>query len=240
MAGIMLGNRTLLSYSTDLNNTYPTSIYTIIDNLAAFPEVKINSTTQTIETYDQEFTSIITGGLKISNISIVVNYVPTNTGHMFLSNAYAVNRSFQLKFSLYESQTSLRQNYIILNGRITAQKDDADINKVYGRTWTFTPDSIVRQGTIDDQFPLVLGNFGVGADGITVPHYESDGGNSFIKVPVTNTMNPGGVDLLGVGLVDGGGMSKAQMVVTESGTPRLYIKNTDSTVYDQVYSTAIT
>ncbi len=238
MAGIMLGNRTLLSYSTDLNNTYPTSIYTIIDNLAAFPEVKINSTTQTIETYDQEFTSIITGGLKISNISIVVNYVPTNTGHMFLSNAYAVNRSFQLKFSLYESQTSLRQNYIILNGRITAQKDDADINKVYGRTWTFTPDSIVRQGTIDDQFPLVLGNFGVGADGITVPHYESDGGNSFIKVPVTNTMNPGGVDLLGVGLVDGGGMSKAQMVVTESGTPRLYIKNTDSTVYDQVYSTA--
>jgi len=238
MAGIMLGNRTLLSYSTDLNNTYPTSIYTIIDNLAAFPEVKINSTTQTIETYDQEFTSIITGGLKISNISIVVNYVPTNTGHMFLSNAYAANRSFQLKFSLYESQTSLRQNYIILNGRITAQKDDADINKVYGRTWTFTPDSIVRQGTIDDQFPLVLGNFGVGADGITVPHYESDGGNSFIKVPVTNTMNPGGVDLLGVGLVDGGGMSKAQMVVTESGTPRLYIKNTDSTVYDQVYSTA--
>lgn len=238
MAGIMLGNRTLLSYSTDLNNTYPTSIYTNIDNLAAFPEVKINSTTQTIETYDQEFTSIITGGLKISNISIVVNYVPTNTGHMFLSNAYAVNRSFQLKFSLYESQTSLRQNYIILNGRITAQKDDADVNKVYGRTWTFTPDSIVRQGTIDDQFPLVLGNFGVGADGITVPHYESDGGNSFIKVPVTNTMNPGGVDLLGVGLVDGGGMSKAQMVVTESGTPRLYIKNTDSTVYDQVYSTA--
>lgn len=238
MAGIMLGNRTFLSYSTDLNNTYPTSIYTNIDNLAAFPEVKINSTTQTIETYDQEFTSIITGGLKISNISIVVNYVPTNTGHMFLSNAYAVNRSFQLKFSLYESQTSLRQNYIILNGRITAQKDDADVNKVYGRTWTFTPDSIVRQGTIDDQFPLVLGNFGVGADGITVPHYESDGGNSFIKVPVTNTMNPGGVDLLGVGLVDGGGMSKAQMVVTESGTPRLYIKNTDSTVYDQVYSTA--
>ncbi len=238
MAGIMLGNRTLLSYSTDLNNTYPTSIYTNIDNLAAFPEVKINSTTQTIETYDQEFTSIITGGLKISNISIVVNYVPTNTGHMFLSNAYAVNRSFQLKFSLYESQTSLRQNYIILNGRITAQKDDADVNKVYGRTWTFTPDSIVRQGTIDDQFPLVLGNFGVGADGITVPHYESDGGNSFIKVPVTNTMNPGGVDLLGVGLVDGGGMNKAQMVVTESGTPRLYIKNTDSTVYDQVYSTA--
>ncbi len=238
MAGIMLGNRTLLSYSTDLNNTYPTSIYTNIDNLAAFPEVKINTTTQTIETYDQEFTSIITGGLKISNISIVVNYVPTNTGHMFLSNAYAANRSFQLKFSLYESQTSLRQNYIILNGRITAQKDDADINKVYGRTWTFTPDSIVRQGTIDDQIPLVLGNFGVGADGITVPHYESDGGNSFIKVPATNTMNPGGVDLLGVGLVDGGGMSKAQMVVTESGTPRLYIKNTDSTVYDQVYSTA--
>jgi len=238
MAGIFLGNRTLLSYSTDINNYYPTAVYTIIDNLAAFPEVKINSTTQTIETYDQEFTSIITGGLKISNISIVVNYVPTNTGHMFLSNAYAVNRSFQLKFSLYESQTSLRQNYIILNGRITAQKDDADINKVYGRTWTFTPDSIVRQGTIDDQFPLVLGNFGVGADGITVPHYESDGGNSFIKVPVTNTMNPGGVDLLGVGLVDGGGMSKAQMVVTESGTPRLYIKNTDSTVYDQVYSTA--
>jgi len=238
MAGIMLGNRTLLSYSTDLNNTYPTSIYTNIDNLAAFPEVKINSTTQTIETYDQEFTSIITGGLKISNVSIVVNYEPTNTGHMFLSNAYAANRSFQLKFSLYESQTSLRQNYIILNGRITAQKDDADINKVYGRTWTFTPDSIVRQGTIDDQIPLVLGNFGVGADGITVPHYESDGGNSFIKVPATSTMNPGGVDLLGVGLVDGGGMSKAQMVVTESGTPRLYIKNTDSTVYDQVYSTA--
>lgn len=238
MAGIMLGNRTLLSYSTDVNNTQPTAQFINIDNLAAFPEVKINSTNQTIETYDQEYTSMISGGLKINNISIVVHYEPANIGHMFLSNAYSTNRVFQLKFSLYESATSFRQHYIILNGRITAWKDDADVNKVYGRTWTFTPDTIVRQGSIDEPPVLYTGNFGVGSDGTTVPHYESDAGNAFIKVSATRTDNPIGVDLLGVGLVDGGGISKAQIVLSESSTPRMYIKNTDSNVWDQVYSTA--
>ena len=239
MAGIMLGNRTLLSYCIDVNNTQPTAQFINIDNLASFPEVKINSTNQTIETYDQEYTSIISGGLKINNISIVVHYEPTNIGHMFLSNAYSTNRVFQLKFSLYESETSFRQHYIILNGRITAWKDDADVNKVYGRTWTFTPDAIVRQGSIDEPPVLYTGNFGVGSDGITVPHYEADPtGNAFIKVPATRTDNPIGVDLLGVGLVDGGGISKAQIVLSESSTPRMYIKNTDSNTWDQVYSTA--
>ena len=235
----MLGNRTLLSYSTDVNNTQPTAQFINIDNLAAFPEVKINSTNQTIETYDQEYTSIISGGLKINNINIVVHYESTNIGHMFLSNAYSTNRVFQLKFSLYESETSFRQHYIILNGRITAWKDDADVNKVYGRTWTFSPDAIVRQGSIDEPPVLYTGNFGVGSDGITVPHYEADPtGNAFIKVPATRTDNPIGVDLLGVGLVDGGGISKAQIVLSESSTPRMYIKNTDSNTWDQVYSTA--
>ncbi|UYM56783.1 pyocin knob domain-containing S74 family peptidase [Leclercia adecarboxylata] len=238
MAGIMLGNRTLLSYSSDVNNSQPTAQFINIDNLAAFPEVKINSTNQTIETYDQEYTSMISGGLKINNISIVVHYEPTNIGHMFLSNAYSTNRVFQLKFSLYESATSFRQHYIILNGRITAWKDDADVNKVYGRTWTFTPDTIVRQGSIDEPPVLYTGNFGVGSDGTTVPHYESDAGNAFIKVSATRTDNPIGVDLLGVGLVDGGGISKAQIVLSESSTPRMYIKNTDSNAWDQVYSTA--
>jgi len=240
MAGIMLGNRTLLSYSSDVNNSQPTAQFINIDNLAAFPEVKINSTNQTIETYDQEYTSMISGGLKINNISIVVHYEPTNIGHMFLSNAYSTNRVFQLKFSLYESATSFRQHYIILNGRITAWKDDADVNKVYGRAWTFTPDTIVRQGSIDEPPVLYTGNFGVGSDGLNIPQYDSEtpSGNAFIKVPATRTDNPIGVDLLGVGLVDGGGINKAQIVLSESSTPRMYIKNTDSNTWDQVYSTA--
>lgn len=239
MAGIMLGNRTLLSYSTDINNYYPTAVYTNIDNLGAFPEVKISSSNQTIETYDQEYLAVLRGDLKISNVSIVVHYDPSNVGHQFLNSAYSTNKVFQLKFSIYESPTSLRQHFIILNGKITAQKDDADINKVYGRTWTYTPTSIVNQGSIDEPAPLLIGNYGLGADGTTVPHYEADPtGNAFIKVGATRTDNPLGVDLLGVGMVDAGGTNKAQIVVSESATPRMYIRNTDSTGWDQVYSTA--
>jgi len=239
MAGIMLGNRTLLSYSTDINNYYPTAVYTNIDNLGAFPEVKISSSNQTIETYDQEYLAVLRGDLKISNISIVVHYDPSNVGHQFLNSAYSTNKVFQLKFSIYESPTSLRQHFIILNGKITAQKDDADINKVYGRTWTYTPTSVVNQGSIDEPAPLLIGNYGLGADGTTIPHYEADPtGNAFIKVGATRTDNPLGVDLLGVGMVDGGGTNKAQIVVSETATPRMYIRNTDSTGWDQVYSTA--
>ncbi len=239
MAGIFLGNRTLLSYSTDINNYYPTAVYTNIDNLGAFPEVKISSSNQTIETYDQEYLAVLRGDLKISNISIVVHYDPSNVGHQFLNSAYSTNKVFQLKFSIYESPTSLRQHFIILNGKITAQKDDADINKVYGRTWTYTPTSVVNQGSIDEPAPLLIGNYGLGADGTTVPHYEADPtGNAFIKVGATRTDNPLGVDLLGVGMVDAGGTNKAQIVVSETATPRMYIRNTDSTGWDQVYSTA--
>ncbi|WP_333850146.1 tail fiber domain-containing protein [Leclercia sp.] len=239
MAGIMLGNRTLLSYSTDINNYYPTAVYQNIDNLGAFPEVKISSSNQTIETYDQEYLAVLRGDLKISNISIVVHYDPSNVGHQFLNSAYSTNKVFQLKFSIYESPTSLRQNFIILNGKITAWKDDADINKVYGRTWTFSPASLVNQGSIDEPAPLLIGNYGIGANGTVVPHYEADPtGNAFIKVGATRTDNPLGVDLLGVGMVDAGGTNKAQIVVSESATPRMYIRNTDSTGWDQVYSTA--
>lgn len=75
MAGIMLGNRTLLSYSTDINNYYPTAVYQNIDNLGSFPEVKISSSNQTIETYDQEYLAVLRGDLKSATSALL--YITT-------------------------------------------------------------------------------------------------------------------------------------------------------------------
>jgi len=231
MSSIFHGGNTYIFYNSDANNNIPTAIgYKNIDELGAFPQVKVNSSTTQLETYNDEWVQVLSSNMTIDSVSIVVHYVADNPSHVFLDNAFANQTNFQIKVSLYESQSSLQQHYVILSGYVSAFNDSADQNEVYDRTYTFTAETVIARGTATDPSPLKVGDFGVGADGETTPQYESStpSGNSFIKVPATRTDNPLGVDLGGFAYVDNGGDQGVQFAVSETGPLNVFLKNTNN------------
>lgn len=240
MSSIFHGGNTYIFYNTDAGNNIPTAIgYKNIDELSAFPQVKINSSTTQLETYNDEWVQVLSGNMSIDSVSIVVHYVADNESHVFLDNAFTNQTNFQIKVSLYESQTSLEQHYVILSGYISAYDDNADHNAVYDRTYTFTAEDLIARGTATDPAPLKVGDFGVGADGETIPQYESStpSGNSFIKVPALRSDNPLGIDMGGFAYVDNGGDQTAQFIISETGPLNLFIKNTNN-IWTQLKTTA--
>ncbi|KEA51865.1 hypothetical protein DT73_13100 [Mangrovibacter sp. MFB070] len=229
MSGIFLGNRTKIFYNNDAFNTTVNSVgYVEIDNLAEFPTVTINSDNTSIETYQDEYTQIISGSMNINSVSIVVHYVPDNLSHQYLLDRFSDGEKFQIKISLYESDESLDQHYIILAGFCTAYSDSSDQNAVFDRSYTFTAEDVVSRGTTQDLPNLSWGDFGLGSNGLEVPHYESStpSGNSLIKVPALQEQNPLGVDMYGTAWVDG--TDTLKIVGNSLGTPHLYVQNSDT------------
>jgi len=231
MSSIFHGGNTYIFYNTDVDNVQPNSAdYKNIDQLGAFPQVKINSSNTTLETYNDEWVQVLSGNMTIDSVSIVVHYIADNDSHIYLANAFNDGNAFQIKIALYESSTSLEQHYIILNGMISSYQDSSDQNEVYDRTYTFVPTKIVSRGTATDPANLRIGDYGVGADGEVIPHVESSipSANSFIKVPALRSDNTVGVDMGGIAFTDNGGDKYAQIVATSEGQLNLYARNTDT------------
>lgn len=230
MPSVFHGGNTYIFYNEAADNTQPNNIaFKNIDQLGAFPQVKINSSNTSLETYNDEWTSVLSGNMTIDSVSIVVHYIADNESHQYLDEAYANGTNFQIKVSLYEYQDSLDQHYVMLSGYISGYQDSADQNAVYDRTYTFTAEDLVARGTATDPAILHVGDYGVGADGETTPHYEAlnPTGNSFIKVPALRDDNPINSDIGGIAFVDNGGDLTAQLAMPTSGNLGLYIKNSE-------------
>lgn len=231
MSSVFHGGNTYIFYNEAADNTQPNNLaYKNIDQLGAFPQVKINSSNTTIETYNEEYAAVLAGNLSIDSVSIVVHYIADNESHQYLDAAYTNGTNFQIKISLYESQGSLDQHYIILGGYITGFQDSADQNEVYDRTYTFTAEDLLGRGTATDPAQLRVGDYGIGSEGELTPQYEAlnPTGNSFIKVPALRDDNPLGTDMGGIAFVDNGGDLTAQLAMPTIGSLGLYIKNTDN------------
>jgi len=234
MSGIFIGNATKIFYNTDAGNNIPNApTYVNIDELAAFPEVKIQSSMSEYETYNDEYSVILASNKTIQSLNIVVNYVPDNVTHVFLDSMFNSKKKFQIKVSLYESLTSVIQYYAILSGYVSTATLSGDQNSVVKKSYVFTAEDVIARGTITDMADLKLGDYGVGANGVDIPQYESPtpSGNSFLKVPASQALNPTGTDLLGIANVDNGNTTK--LVMTESGTFSIYGKN-QSTSWTQI------
>ncbi|MDQ0629403.1 hypothetical protein QFZ44_001979 [Pantoea agglomerans] len=229
MSGIFIGNATKIFYNTDAGNNIPNApTYVNIDELAAFPEVKIQSSVNQYDTYNDEYVGIIAANKSIQSVNIVVNYIPDNVTHVFLDSMFTSQRKFQIKVSLYESLTSVIQHYAIISGYVSSATLSGDQNSVVKKTYVFTAEDVISRGTAKEMVNLKIGDYGVGSNGVDIPQFESStpSGNSFLKVPSSQALNPTGTDLLGIANVDNGNTTK--LVMTESGTFSLYGKNQSS------------
>lgn len=233
MTDIYTGLNFKLYVNSDTGNTSPQGAGNLLINeIAAFPVLKINSSTQSIETYDSEYETKLMAEQGIDPFSIVVNYIPGDESHQYLDQMAESGQEFQVVLNYRQSEGTI--DYAIVNGSITASMVNGDKDSVLTKTYTFTPEDVIaRSTTINALVAVFQGDYGIGSNGVDVPQYIADvpAGNSFIKVPANQDGNPVGADMLGVGLVDVN--SVCSLAISKSGALAIYAKNA-STAWSRI------
>lgn len=233
MTDIYTGINFKLYVNSDTGNTSPQGAGNLLINeIAAFPVLKINSSTQSIETYDSEYSTKLMAEQGIDPFSIVVNYIPDDESHQYLDQMAGSGQEFQVVLNYRQSEGTI--DYAIVNGSITASMVNGDKDSVLTKTYTFTPEDVIaRSTTINALVAVFQGDYGIGSNGVDVPQYIADvpTGNSFIKVPANQDGNPVGADMLGIGLVDVN--SVCSLAISKSGALAIYAKNA-STAWSRI------
>ncbi|CAM3953574.1 pyocin knob domain-containing S74 family peptidase [Pluralibacter gergoviae] len=237
MADIITGKGLTLQYNTDTGNRSPQGVGNItVNEVNTFPILTIHSETNTFDTYDSEYNSVLLSDKTVEPFQIVVNYLPDDSTHMFLDEMAESQGIFQciIQYELNSDNSTI--TYAIVNGYITSTELTGDKDTVVSKSYTFTPEDVIaRMSTSQAFLPLLQGDYGVGSNGVDIPQYEPDvpEGNGFIKVPSSQPGNPAGSDMLGIGLVDG--TSVAEFAITKTGTLSLFAKN-GSTAWTRIYT----
>lgn len=237
MADIFTGKGLTLQYNTDTGNRSPQGVGNItVNEVNTFPILTIHSETNTFDTYDSEYNSVLLSDKSVEPFQIVVNYLPDDSTHMYLDEMADSQGIFQciIQYELNMDESTI--TYAIVNGYITGTQLSGDKDSVVTKSYTFTPqDVIARMSTMAALLPIYQGDYGVGSNTTDVPQYSPlvPTGNSFIKVPSTQAGNPAGADMMGIGLVDG--TSVAEFAMTKTGTLSLYAKNA-TTAWTRIYT----
>ncbi|WP_145973649.1 pyocin knob domain-containing protein [Phytobacter massiliensis] len=237
MSNILTGNLFKLSYSEDPANNLPIGIGVIdFTNIAAMPTLQIDSQQLDYETYDSEYKTVLLSSMSIQPFDIVVNYVPDEASTVFLDSKAKSRNEFQVILNYEQNNNSV--SYAIVSGTITATSTAGSKDSVVQKTYTFTPyEEVVSLRSMATLNPLYEGNYGVGSNGVAVPQYEpvTPTGNSFIKVPASQSGNPASADMMGIGLIDGSTFSSIAM--TKTGTLNIYAKN-GSTAWTRILTSS--
>lgn len=228
MSNIFTGNKFKLFYNTDTGNRIPDNPTNVqVDELSAMPTLTIRSSVQTIETYDSDYVEKLLSEQDVSNIDIQVNYIATDVSHKFLDAAAESQETFQLilQYVLEDNQLS----YSTVNGSIAKTSLTGDKDSVVTKTYSFVPTQMIaRMALAEVSTPVVVGMYGLGANGDSVPQYQplTPDGNAFVKIPSSQAGNPASADMMGVGFVDG--TTYSSLAITKSGTLSLYAKNANT------------
>lgn len=237
MSDIITGQGLNLQYNTDTGNRSPQGVGNVtINEVNTFPVLTIKSESNTFETYNSEYKTVLLSDGAVDPFQIVVNYLPDDPTHQFLDTAAEDQTFFQMiiQYDLNMDESTI--TYAIVNGYITSTALNGDKDSVVTKSYTFQAEAVAaRMMTTMALLPIYQGDYGVGSNTTDVPQYAPTvpTGNSFIKVPSTQAGNPAGADMMGVGLVDG--TSVAEFAMTKTGTLSLYAKNA-TTAWTRIYT----
>ena len=237
MSDIITGQGLNLQYNTDTGNRSPQGVGNVtINEVNTFPVLTIKSESNTFETYNSEYKTVLLSDGAVEPFQIVVNYLPDDTTHQFLDTAAEDQTFFQMiiQYDLNMDESTI--TYAIVNGYITSTALSGDKDSVVTKSYTFHAEAVAaRMMTTAALLPVYQGDYGVGSNTTDVPQYAPTvpTGNSFIKVPSTQAGNPAGADMMGVGLVDG--TSVVEFAMTKTGTLSLFAKNA-TTAWTRIYT----
>ncbi|QLW90190.1 hypothetical protein HV175_17095 [Klebsiella oxytoca] len=119
MAQTFLGNLTTVWINTDATNVDPNSRnFSQVENLSGFPSFSESTTISTVETYDSTFTSKVAGDSSYGDMTIAVNYNPTE--HSELDAIVDSQQLVQVKVEMLDEGTNdTSVNYVMYNGYLS-------------------------------------------------------------------------------------------------------------------------
>ncbi|EPF6564086.1 MULTISPECIES: tail fiber domain-containing protein [Serratia] len=235
---ISTGQDLQIFYTGDTGNNSPSfGGYQEIANIAEFPTIIQSSSVENIETYDSDYSSVLTGDKAIDAFPITVNYVIDEPSHKFLEQAAEQQTPIQVKVKYTTDEEANAESYIVLNGYVSSNNLTGDKDAVVQRSYLFTPETVVTQGFAPIQPLLRRSDYGLGSDGIDAPQYTPAtgqiAGNGFIQIPAAATGNPASTNLIGVGLTNN--KNEASIVMSETGDLKLYARN-QNTAWTRIYT----
>ncbi|EAM9255925.1 tail fiber domain-containing protein [Salmonella enterica] len=238
MADIFNGKDVKVYYNDDTGNRAVITGGNIqINELAAYPSFSMGTEVQKIETYNDEYSNAIEGQKTVDNVTLVVNYIPTDPTHEYLDKKYDNQEEFQITIFDNENNEAGRLESVMLNGVLGSRMLNGDKDSVVTMTYDFVPTEVISYAPRDIPPVLRRGDFGVGSDGsIDYPQYQPDQatGNAFVKISASDIDNPSGVDLMGIELVDQQA-ENTNIMMTTTGDLRLYARNA-TTPWTRLYT----
>ncbi|EAM9633627.1 tail fiber domain-containing protein [Salmonella enterica] len=238
MADIFNGKDVKVYYNDDTGNRAVITGGNIqINELAAYPSFSMGTEVQKIETYNDEYSNAIEGQKTVDNVTLVVNYIPTDPTHEYLDKKYDNQEEFQITIFVNENNEAGRLESVMLNGVLGSRMLNGDKDSVVTMTYDFVPTEVISYAPRDIPPVLRRGDFGVGSDGsIDYPQYQPDQatGNAFVKISASDIDNPSGVDLMGIELVDQQA-ENTNIMMTITGDLRLYARNA-TTPWTRLYT----
>ncbi|HBJ2392721.1 TPA: tail fiber domain-containing protein, partial [Salmonella enterica] len=238
MADIFNGKDVKVYYNDDTGNRAVITGGNIqINELAAYPSFSMGTEVQKIETYNDEYSNAIEGQKTVDNVTLVVNYIPTDPTHEYLDKKYDNQEEFQITIFVNENNEAGRLESVMLNGVLGSRMLNGDKDSVVTMTYDFVPTEVISYAPRDIPPVLRRGDFGVGSDGsIDYPQYQPDQatGNAFVKISASDIDNPSGVDLMGIELVDQQA-ENTNIMMTTTGDLRLYARNA-TTPWTRLYT----
>ncbi|EEN7007959.1 tail fiber domain-containing protein [Salmonella enterica] len=238
MADIFNGKDVKVYYNDDTGNRAVITGGNIqINELAAYPSFSMGTEVQKIETYNEEYSNAIEGQKTVDNVTLVVNYIPTDPTHEYLDKKYDNQEEFQITIFVNENNEAGRLESVMLNGVLGSRMLNGDKDSVVTMTYDFVPTEVISYAPRDIPPVLRRGDFGVGSDGsIDYPQYQPDQatGNAFVKISASDIDNPSGVDLMGIELVDQQA-ENTNIMMTTTGDLRLYARNA-TTPWTRLYT----
>lgn len=88
MSDIITGQGLNLQYNTDTGNRSPQGVGNVtINEVNTFPVLTIKSESNSFETYNSEYKTVLLSDGAIDPFQIVVNYLPDDPTHQFLDTA---------------------------------------------------------------------------------------------------------------------------------------------------------
>ncbi|MDS0826506.1 tail fiber domain-containing protein [Serratia marcescens] len=235
---ISTGQDLQIFYTGDTGNNSPSfGGYQEIANIAEFPTIKQSSSVENIETYDSDYSSVLTGDKAIDAFPITVNYVIDEPSHKFLEQAAEQQTPIQVKVKYSTDEEANAESYIVLNGYVSSNNLTGDKDAAVQRSYLFIPETVVTQGFAAIQPLLRRSDYGLGSDGIDAPQYTPAtgqiAGNGFIQIPAAATGNPASTNLIGVGLTNN--KNESSIVMSETGDLKLYARN-QNTAWTRIYT----
>lgn len=177
--------------------------YVVVPELAAFPQVAINTNMQEIEVYDQDYSARLSGDKQIQETTLVVNEIPSDPIQGTLIQAAEDKTLVRFKnfyvIDTGESSTNSEQGvYQIYDAYVSGYTRTGSNSSATQLSFTLQPTgAILAQGVAETGDVVRQGDYGVGAgvDGFPGPKDTlSLFGNSWRTALASSSDNPFGAD----------------------------------------------